>query len=107
MENRKTISQEEMQLVIDIVKEQGIDEQIIERLYNLKEYLKKHGKGRKITDRERKMARIRRALNYYSQMQNRSEADEIKLQNAVFEYNKFSRVKTVRVVGNKLIYEEK
>lgn len=107
MEDRKTISQEEMQLVIDVVKANGIDEDIIERLIHLKDVLKKKGKGRKITDRERKMARIRRALNYYSQMPSRSEADEIKLQNAVFEYNKFSRVKTVRVVGTKLIYEEK
>ena len=87
--------------------EKGRSEQIIERLCHLKDVLNKYTKGRKLTNRSKKMARIRRTLNYYSQMQNRGEKEEIKLQNAVREYNDFSQRKTVRVVGTKLIYEEK
>lgn len=109
MEDRKTLSEEEINIIVNILKEKNNDEYlgIIERLEHLKTNLKKRSKGRKLYDQEKKMARIRAGMSYYAKKTNRNEIENIKLQNYINEFNRVSITKTVRVVGTNIIYEKK
>ena len=108
MERVKTLSEEEIDLVINTLKNTNEDfDTIIYKLEHYKKHLRKTGKGRQLTDRARTMSRIYSRLKYYASKKTRTEYDEIKLNRYINQFNETSLTKKVRVDGNNIIYEEK
>ena len=104
----KTLSEEEIDLVINTLKSTNEDfDDIIYKLEHYKEHIRKTGKGRQLTDRSRAMSRIYSRIKYYAQKKVRNEYDEIKLNRYINLFNETSLTKKVRVEGNEIIYEKK